>query len=73
MAEYKAQVLNEFIGKRDVKTVIELGSGDGNQVSLLTGSVSYVGFDVAPTAINNCLERFKDDAKKDFLLFLSVA
>jgi protein O-GlcNAc transferase len=34
LANFKAEVINEFVKIRLVKTVIELGMGDGNQLQL---------------------------------------
>lgn len=67
LAEFKAQVLNEFVLKNQVKNIIEFGCGDGNQLKL-AAYPSYVGFDVSITAINNCRNLFIDDPTKRFEL-----
>ena len=71
LAEFKADVVKAFIKEHDIKSVVELGSGDGNQASLMFDglSVSYLGLDVSQTAIAMCIDRFKDDKNKDFVLF----
>ena len=66
-AEFKADVLNEFVAAQRVQSVIEFGCGDGNQLSL-ADYPSYVGFDVSGTAIHKCKERFKKDPHKSFRL-----
>src|ERR1035438_7415845 len=49
-AELKADVLNRFVSTHHVRTVIEFGCGDGNQLSLAEYP-SYLGFDVSNTVI----------------------
>jgi SAM-dependent methyltransferase len=61
LAEFKAQVLNGFVRQRHVRRVLELGCGDGNQLSLAQYP-EYVGFDVSPTAVKICRERFAGQA-----------
>lgn len=66
-AEFKAEVLNQFVAEQEITSVIEFGCGDGNQLSLAKYP-SYVGVDVSPVAIDNCRERFRHDSSKIFLL-----
>ena len=67
LAEFKAEVLRKLIQGDDVKTIIEYGCGDGNQLKL--GEYpSYTGFDVSPKAISLCRERFSSDTTKTFKL-----
>jgi hypothetical protein len=68
LAEFKARVINEFVIEHDVKSVIEFGCGDGNQLSLLCVP-KYVGLDISPTAVRRCIERFHSDVTKSFFLF----
>lgn len=67
LAEFKAEVVNGFIKQENVKTIIEYGCGDGNQLSLAEYP-SYLGFDVSPKAIALCRARFSGDAAKTFRL-----
>lgn len=71
-AEFKASVLNEFVADEGVRTVIEYGCGDGNQLRLARYP-SYVGFDVSPDALARCRETFAHDASKDFRLMHEYA
>ena len=64
-AEFKAEIINNFISKHDIKTVIEFGSGDGNQL-LLSNYPSYIGFDVSQTVIDLCKAKFSNDTTKTF-------
>lgn len=66
LAEFKAEVINDFIRKHDIQTVIELGCGDGNQL-LLAQYPKYLGFDVSDDAIKTCINKFHNDPSKAFL------
>jgi SAM-dependent methyltransferase len=66
-AEFKADVLNDFVSTHGVQTVIEFGCGDGNQLTLAKYP-SYVGFDVSSTVLSQCREKFKSDPSKSFRL-----
>lgn len=66
-AEFKAEILNDFIVSNSVDTVIEFGCGDGNQL-LLANYPRYLGFDVSATAVNLCLGKFAGDNSKSFKL-----
>jgi hypothetical protein len=66
-AEFKAEVLNDFVTTHDVRTVIEFGCGDGNQLRLAKYP-SYLGFDVSTAAILRCQEIFRLDQDKSFRL-----
>jgi cyclopropane fatty-acyl-phospholipid synthase-like methyltransferase len=67
LAEFKAEVLNDFVAKNRVESVIEFGCGDGTQLSLATYP-RYVGVDVAPGSIALCEKRFAGDDTKKFYL-----
>ena len=64
-AEFKAEVLNGFVAERGIATVIEFGSGDGNQLSLATYP-RYAGYDVSDAAIAACRARFASDPTRTF-------
>lgn len=72
LAEFKAGILNEFVKKHNIQTVIEYGCGDGNQLSLYEYP-KYIGLDVSPSAIAMCAEKFKTDKSKSFYLYHSKA
>ena len=67
LAEFKAEVLNGFVAKHDVQSVVEFGCGDGNQL-LLAEYPRYLGLDVSETAIETCRALFADDDTKSFSL-----
>ena len=66
-ALFKAEMLNGFVAEHQVRSVIEFGCGDGNQLELATYPV-YLGVDVSETAIARCRERFSADPTKTFQL-----
>lgn len=66
LAEYKAEILNQFVEENNISTVIEWGCGDGNQL-LLADYPKYLGLDVSKEAIRICSEMFKNDITKSFL------
>lgn len=68
LAAFKAEVLNGFIAEHKCVSAIELGCGDGNQLSLLTVP-AYVGLDVSRSVVQRCIARFADDDTKSFFLF----
>jgi len=65
LAQFKADVLNSFIKKYNIRSVIEFGCGDGNQLKFLE-RIPYHGFDVSPVAIQICAEKFVGDNNKKF-------
>lgn len=67
LAEFKASILNEFVRRNDVASIIEFGCGDGNQLTLAKYP-KYTGYDISPTAIEQCRNLFKSDTSKEFFL-----
>ena len=65
LAIFKASILNNFVNKNRISTVIEWGSGDCNQLSL-SNYKNYIGYDVSKTAIDICKNKFKNDSTKTF-------
>jgi SAM-dependent methyltransferase len=65
LAEFKAEVLNQLVRERGIRSVVELGCGDGHQLELARYP-SYVGLDISETAIARCRARFAHDPSKRF-------
>jgi len=57
LAEGKSRFLNTLVREQAVRSVIEFGCGDGNQLSL-ADYPRYVGLDVSRSAIAQCQRRF---------------
>ena len=66
LAEFKAEVINSFIEKHEIKSLIEWGCGDGNQLGAFCCD-EYVGYDVSETAVEICREKYMHDEKKHFV------
>ena len=72
LAQYKADIVNRFVEANGITTVIEYGSGDGNQLTLAKYP-AYIGFDVSPHAIARCKKLFDGDSTKAFYLMNEYA
>jgi len=68
LAEFKAEILNDFVAENTVTDVVEFGCGDGNQLSFAKYP-RYTGLDISPTAIDLCRECFAGDDTKRFHLY----
>lgn len=67
LAQAKADFLNSFVAERGIRSVLEMGCGDGNQLALANYPY-FVGADVAPAAIATCRARFAADPTKRFIV-----
>jgi SAM-dependent methyltransferase len=67
LAAYKAEILNTFVKTNKIKTVLEYGCGEGKQLELACYP-NYTGFDVSPSAIGLCKEKFKANKSMVFKL-----
>jgi len=56
-AEYKANIINKFFIDYNIETVLELGCGDGNQLSYLKPK-KYYGYDISDFVISKNKKRF---------------
>ena len=65
LAEFKAEFINDFVQKNNIHSAVELGCGDGNQLSLINYP-KYTGLDVSQSIINLCKDKFKNDSTKSF-------
>lgn len=66
LANFKASFLNDFVARHGVVSVLELGCGDGNQLSLARYP-EYTGVDVSQEALEMCRSRFAADPTKTFI------
>lgn len=64
----KAEIVNDFVRRERIRSVIEFGCGDGLQLAL-ADYPEYIGLDVSEAALLQCAERFARDAKKSFFLY----
>ncbi|ADE72418.1 MULTISPECIES: class I SAM-dependent methyltransferase [Priestia] len=68
LAQFKGDVINQFIKGKRIHKVIEFGCGDGNQLKYMNYP-SYLGMDISPTSIDICSKMFGKDKTKSFLLY----
>lgn len=68
LADFKAEVINDFVSSNQISSVIELGCGDGHQLSLAQYE-NYIGLDVSTKAIELCQSLFNNDASKQFWIY----
>jgi len=57
LAQFKANVINAFVADNRITSVMDLGCGDGNLLSMLD-LPAYVGVDVSAAALARCAARF---------------
>jgi hypothetical protein len=72
LARFKAETLNAFVTDHGIMSVIEFGSGDGNQLRLARYP-KYVGIDVSHAALGITRTMFADDPSKRFLHISEVS
>lgn len=65
LAEFKADIINGFVKDNNIKTVLEWGCGDGNQLKY-ANYPQYIGLDISEKAIDICKELYKNDTSKEF-------
>jgi hypothetical protein len=65
LARFKADVLNDFVARNTVESVVEFGCGDGAQLQL-TRYPNYTGIDISLHAVDLCQTRFSQDPSKQF-------
>ncbi len=67
LARFKADVVNAFVKEQNIKSIIELGCGDGAQLALMDYP-SYIGVDVSKTILKSCKSQYSSDMTKRFVL-----
>ncbi|ALM52824.1 glycosyltransferase family protein [Halomonas huangheensis] len=68
LARFKAHFLNHFVKKNKIQSVLEIGCGDGAQLSLAEYP-QYTGLDISPTIIEHCSQTFAHDSSKRFHVY----
>lgn len=68
LAHFKAKTINDFVVKNAINSVLELGCGDGHQLSL-AHYPQYYGFDISASTIAHCKQLFNNDASKQFFVY----
>lgn len=68
LAQFKADIINDFIKENNIKSALEFGCGDGNNLALVKYP-AYIGLDVSAFIIKQCAEKFKSDNSKKFYVY----
>ncbi len=68
LAHFKADFINQFLKENGIDTALEMGCGDGHQLSIIHYP-SYTGMDVSSTVIEACKKKFQGDPTKHFLVY----
>ncbi|WP_273328085.1 methyltransferase domain-containing protein [Vallitalea guaymasensis] len=68
LADFKGEIINEFIKDNNINSVIEFGCGDGNQIKKIEYP-KYIGLDVSKVSVEKCKEIFLGDSNKEFHLY----
>ncbi len=72
LAQYKAEVINEFIRTHSIQSAIEFGCGDGYNLALISYP-EYIGLDISPTSVRMCEQKFKNDPTKQFMHYIPAS
>lgn len=64
IAQFKAEVINDFVEDRRIQTLIEFGCGDGNQLALARYE-NYLGLDISKSATTSVLENSATIKRRD--------
>lgn len=72
LSEFKAGFIQKFLDEHSVSSVVELGCGDGHQLSMIKYP-SYTGLDISPSIVEKCRKEFSKDLSKKFLVYEPAA
>lgn len=66
-AKFKGDVVNPLLRKYNIKSIVDLGCGDGNQLKYFNlEGIDYIGVDISQTALNKARQQHP---KKTFVLY----
>ncbi len=68
VARFKAEVLNDWVERNGVTSVLEFGCGDGHQLAL-ADYPRYTGLDISRSALHHCVRQFAHDETKSFFMY----
>jgi len=61
LAVFKAKIINDFISEKNIKSIVDLGCGDGHMLMMYDSSPKYIGQDISITIIDNMKKIFYDE------------
>ncbi len=68
LCEYKINIINDYIEKYNIKSIIDFGCGDGNQIKSINIK-NYIGLDVSKESVHICTQKYSNDSTKKFFLY----
>ena len=68
LSTFKAEIINDFLKTENISSAIELGCGDGHQLSIINYP-KYTGLDISPSIIKACRKKFEGDDRKSFIVY----
>jgi len=57
-AHFKSDMIKRTIEENNIKSIVDFGCGDGNQISFLPSNIKYFGYDISQTAIDLCNKQY---------------
>lgn len=64
---FKSEYINKFIEENNIKSAVEVGCGDGHNLTLYKVD-KYIWLDVSAKSIEMCKQKHVDDKNKQFFL-----
>lgn len=71
LAVFKGEVINDFIDRNEIGSLIEIGCGDGNQFNYFKVN-KYIGVDISDFIVRKHATEFKGDKSKKFINYNSL-
>jgi len=73
LAIFKGEIINNIIKNYNIKSIIDLGCGDGNQLTFLDiDNVDYIGIDPSKTVIHKLKKKYIKSINKKFILMTDI-
>jgi len=67
IVNFKKNYINDIIQKFSIKTIVELGCGDGNQLGYFNGYEKYYGYDISHNVLTKCRLMYLNQNNKEFV------
>ena len=68
---FKRDIINDIINKNSIKSIIDFGCGDGNQIKEINAK-NYIGIDIAKASIDICKMKYNNDSTKKFYTYNEI-
>jgi len=67
IVNFKKDYINNIIQRFSIKTIVDLGCGDGNQLGYLNGYEKYYGYDISHNVLTKCKIMYLNQNNKEFV------